>query len=151
MHSAALVVQRSGGNAERCGFEISMPSDTPLMQADGALLQEIFLNLFFNAVQAGPDPCLVRITGSFEKRGESDHADLVVEITDNGPGIPQAVQPHIFQAFYTTRQRGTGLGLYIVKRNVEALGGTITFRSPLGDAGGTLFRLTFPLQQGPRH
>jgi signal transduction histidine kinase len=146
LRSTAVVVRNSGGNAERCRFEFTLPPEIPMLSADAALLQEIFLNLFLNAVQAGPGPRLIRVTGFREKRKQSGLADVVLEITDDGPGIPAAVQPHIFEAFYTTRQRGTGLGLYIIKRNVEALGGSILFRSPLGDAGGTLFRITLPIQ-----
>jgi two-component system sensor histidine kinase HydH len=147
LYSTAAVAGNSASNAERCRFEISTPRELPPLMAEASLLHEIFLNLFLNAIQAGSGSCRVRVTESGKNSGETGHPVILLEIEDDGPGVPAAVQPHIFEAFYTTRQRGTGLGLYIVKRNIEALGGTIVLRSPLGDHGGSLFRISIPLQQ----
>ena len=72
------------------------------------------------------------------------HADYSVEVTirDDGPGIPSDKQEKIFEAYYTTKEKGTGLGLATVKHNVELYGGTVRVDSALGK--GARFVLVFP-------
>jgi signal transduction histidine kinase len=59
-------------------------------------------------------------------------------------GIPVSIQANVFDAFFTTKQRGTGLGLFVVKRNIEALGGILSFQSPICETGGTAFEILLP-------
>jgi len=68
---------------------------------------------------------------------------VVVEIRDNGPGIPAALQERVLEPFFTTKARGGGLGLPIAKRSAELHGGSLTLTSP--DTGGTVATLTLPL------
>jgi|CZKM01.1.fsa_nt_gi signal transduction histidine kinase len=72
------------------------------------------------------------------------HADYSIEVTirDDGPGIPPEKQERIFEAYYTTKEKGTGLGLATVKHNVELYGGTVRVESALGK--GARFVLVFP-------
>jgi len=72
------------------------------------------------------------------------HGDYSVEITirDDGPGIPAEKQEKVFEAYYTTKEKGTGLGLATVKHNVELYGGSVRLESDLGK--GTRFTLIFP-------
>jgi len=72
------------------------------------------------------------------------HADYSVEviIRDDGPGIPSDKQEKIFEAYYTTKEKGTGLGLATVKHNVALYGGTVRVESGLGK--GAQFTLIFP-------
>jgi signal transduction histidine kinase len=72
------------------------------------------------------------------------HSDYSVEIAirDDGPGIPAEKQEKIFEAYYTTKEKGTGLGLATVKHNIELYGGTVRLESALGK--GTQFVLVFP-------
>ena len=65
-----------------------------------------------------------------------------VSIADDGPGIPSDKRERIFEAYYTTKEKGTGLGLATVKHNVELYGGSVRVESELGK--GALFRLVFP-------
>jgi two-component system sensor histidine kinase HydH len=65
-------------------------------------------------------------------------------VTDDGPGIPAEVRERLFTPFFTTKARGTGLGLSTAKRLIEAHGGTIAVECPT--AGGTIVRLQFPVQ-----
>jgi signal transduction histidine kinase len=72
------------------------------------------------------------------------HADYSIEVTirDDGPGIPPDKQERIFEAYYTTKAKGTGLGLATLKHNVELYGGTVRVESALGK--GARFVLVFP-------
>jgi len=65
-------------------------------------------------------------------------------VTDAGPGIPEEMQEKIFEPFFTNKPGGTGLGLPIVKKNVEELEGQIWVVSPVVDGQGSSFVVTFP-------
>jgi signal transduction histidine kinase len=71
-----------------------------------------------------------------------DDLSIEVSIQDDGPGIPPEKQVKIFEAYYTTKQKGSGLGLATVKHNVELYGGAIRLESKLGK--GACFTLLFP-------
>jgi signal transduction histidine kinase len=101
-------------------------------------LTETFINILQNAREAmGEKGGNVFITARC-------HSDYSVEVTirDDGPGIPVEKQGKIFEAYYTTKEKGTGLGLATVKHNVELYGGTIQVDSELGK--GARFDLLFP-------
>jgi two-component system, cell cycle sensor histidine kinase and response regulator CckA len=110
--------------------------------ADENRLVQIFVNLLLNAADAMPAraPADNRIRISSRVEG----ANAVVEVADNGPGIMPAVRARIFEPFYTTKPvgEGTGLGLFVTRNLVDALGGSIT----VGDApeGGALFSVSLP-------
>ncbi len=97
-------------------------------------------NLLVNAVKHSPQP--VRVTVSVE-RGPRQHR---VVVTDDGPGIPRRLQERVFDCFYSTtgnqRQGGAGLGLYLVRRNIESIGGKVALQSEEGR--GCTFTLTLP-------
>ncbi len=98
---------------------------------------EIFANLLTNARDALAEGGTVWIRA----RGASDYS-VVVEIADDGPGIPAEVQSQLFEAYFTTKEKGTGLGLAIVRHNAEIYGGTVGVRSGVGR--GTTFTVTLP-------
>ena len=101
-------------------------------------LSETFINVLQNAREA-----LAGKNGNLWVRAQCrpDYA-VEVSIRDDGPGIPADKQEKIFDAYYTTKEKGTGLGLATVKHNVELYGGTVRVESELGK--GALFRLVFP-------
>ncbi|MCG8316862.1 MAG: ATP-binding protein [Pseudomonadales bacterium] len=101
-------------------------------------LNQVWTNLIHNSLQAMKN----RGTLSIETRQEPNR--IVVAITDDGPGIPEEVQPHIFDTFYTTKPagEGTGLGLGICKRIIDKHGGSISFASK---PGKTSFVVTLPI------
>ncbi|MPZ77662.1 MAG: GHKL domain-containing protein [Deltaproteobacteria bacterium] len=109
----------------------------PLLRADRSKLKQVFLNLFKNAVEAMPDGGTLKIAGRYDTR------QAWIEISDTGIGVSQNID--IFDAFATTKPHGTGLGLSIVKKIVAAHGGTVTYTSAPDQ--GTVFRLTFPLNE----
>jgi signal transduction histidine kinase len=79
-----------------------------------------------------------RITVNIERDG----AEWTISMADTGPGMPQEVKEKVFEPFFTTRSRGTGLGLPIARRVVEAHGGRIGIDTPAG--GGTVVSLSLP-------
>jgi PAS domain S-box-containing protein len=120
--------------------------DVPALVGSAQRLEQVFLNLLVNAVQALPDGRVeneIRVT-----LRATDGGGAVVEVTDNGAGITDDVRPHIFDPFFTTKPvgLGLGLGLSICHGIVTAHGGTITVDSAPGR--GTTFRVTLP---GPSH
>ena len=104
---------------------------------DPDLLKRILGNLVNNAIQAMPDG------GDLSVRAfkETDAA-VVLVVEDTGVGIPDEVKPKLFTPLFTTKSKGQGFGLAVVKRITEALGGTIAFESQNGK--GTKFILRFP-------
>jgi PAS domain S-box-containing protein len=111
-------------------------TELPKIKLDLTFLKRILVNLATNAIQAMPDGGKLTIKASQEANTVS------ITVTDTGVGIPDAVKPKIFQPLMTTKSKGQGFGLAVVKRLVEAQGGTITFESKVGE--GTQFKLSFP-------
>lgn len=100
-------------------------------------LKRILTNLVTNAVQAMPNGGRLTID-NFERDGK-----LLITVEDTGAGIPEEVKPQLFKPLMTTKAKGQGLGLAVVKRLVEAQNGTITFESEEGK--GTKFIIELPL------
>ena len=110
-----------------------------IIMVDDALLKRILGNLVTNAVQAMPNG------GELTVRARQEAGDNVITVQDTGIGIPDKVKPKLFTPFFTTKSKGQGLGLAVVKRMTEALKGTVTFESIEGN--GTTFIVRFPPQK----
>jgi signal transduction histidine kinase len=113
-----------------------------LVNSFGSELNQVWTNLIDNAIDA------MGGKGELKIRTYRDDDCVVVEIDDNGPGIPSDVQPHIFEPFFTTKGvgEGTGLGLDTVQRIVKKHRGNIQLTSRPGD---TRFQVWLPLAEGP--
>jgi len=122
------------------GIEISLHKDPslPEIEHDSDQIHQVLLNLLLNALQAIDRHGKVAVTLS---RRDST---AVVEVTDNGRGIPAENLPNIFRPFYTTKGDGTGLGLSLARRIVEDHHGRINVTSTVGK--GTTFAVLLPLQ-----
>src|SRR5262249_56951106 len=96
-----------------------------------------------NARQASPPGGTVRVRAYAEPDGARASGRILLEVSDEGPGVPPELQSKIFEPFFTTKQKGTGLGLAIIKKNVDYLGGEITLESPAADQHGARFRVVF--------
>ncbi len=111
----------------------------PRIFARGSELNQVWTNLIDNAIDAmsGKGELIVRTSREFNS--------LLIEIIDNGPGIPDAVKPHLFEPFFTTKGvgEGTGMGLDTVYRIVRAHRGEVSFDS---QAGRTNFQVRLPLK-----
>jgi signal transduction histidine kinase len=113
-----------------------------LVNSFGSELNQVWTNLIDNAIDA------MGGKGELKIRTYRDDDCVVVEIDDNGPGIPPDVQPHIFEPFFTTKGvgEGTGLGLDTVQRIVKKHRGNIQLTSKPGD---TRFQVWLPLAEAP--
>jgi signal transduction histidine kinase len=116
----------------------------PTLTIYGSALNQVWTNLLDNAIDAvGEDGAITIRTG---RDGEC----ILVEIADNGPGIPPEARGRVFEPFFTTKEvgRGTGLGLDTARRIVEEQhGGTLSFDT---DERGTIFHVWLPLQPATR-
>jgi PAS domain S-box-containing protein len=112
--------------------------NVPKIKVDLTFLKRILVNLATNAVQAMPNGG--KLTLKTTQQGDK----IIIAVADTGVGIPEDMKPKIFQPLMTTKAKGQGFGLAVVKRLVEAMDGSITFESKLGE--GTQFILTFPTQ-----
>jgi len=110
--------------------------DAKKLAADSAMLKRILSNLVSNAVQAMPNG------GKIFVRAYRDSGDTVITVHDTGMGIPEEARPRLFTPLFTTKSKGQGFGLAVVKRMTEALGGTVTFESPNNE--GTTFIVRLP-------
>jgi len=144
LEQALFFIQRD----RRRGVELKMEltADLPLIHIDREQIQQVFLNLALNALQAmGKGEGMLTITTA-EVEGAHGRA-LAVRFADTGPGIPQERRTQIFEPLFTTRTDGTGLGLSTSKRIVERHGGTLTVESEVGV--GSTFTVTLPLGMEP--
>jgi signal transduction histidine kinase len=105
--------------------------------SDAALLKRILSNLVSNAVQAMPDG------GKLDIQAWCEPDAVVVTVQDSGVGVPEEHRGKLFTPLFTTKAKGQGFGLAVVKRMTEALGGTVTFESE--ESKGTKFILRLPL------
>ncbi|MDT7778726.1 MAG: two-component system, NtrC family, sensor kinase [Acidobacteriota bacterium] len=127
----------------------SLADDLPLIAGDADRLQQVFINLVNNALDAMRAGGELRVNTSFEAAagGNGDAAgagSIHVDFSDTGTGMSEEVRAHIFDPLYTTKERGrgTGLGLVVVRQVVGEHGGRIEVESETGR--GASFRLTFP-------
>jgi two-component system, LuxR family, sensor kinase FixL len=119
------------------GVAIDIQGQVPPVQADADLLKIVFHNLLVNGAHAMQGQGRIDVT----LQPVNGHCEVTVH--DAGPGIPTEVLEKIFTPFFTTKARGTGLGLPTAKRIIEAHSGTISVRCPPG--GGTTVALALPL------
>ena len=115
--------------------------DLPMVQADSGALNQVYLNLIKNAVDAFEEGGgAIRVSAHRHGRGS-----LRIEIADDGPGIPEEAADRLFEPFFTTKSagRGSGLGLSICQRIVNAHGGSIELLP--GKGGGSVARVSLPV------
>jgi two-component system, LuxR family, sensor kinase FixL len=118
-------------------FRTEIHGDTPVVDADAGLLQIVFLNLFLNGAQA------MAGVGTLDVSITTTDDVCAVAIQDRGPGIPADVREKVFTPFFTTKSRGTGLGLPTAKRFIEAHGGDMWLECP--PDGGTVVTVQLPI------
>ncbi len=137
--------------------ELDVPENLPLIDADKTQLMQVFANLLINAYEALHDHGSVKISAREVTREEDGALPLdglhpiptvVVEVIDDGPGVPPELADKIFSAFFTTKAQGSGLGLAIVRKIVDAHDGRIDLSSRPGT--GTKFRVTLPVSGNAR-
>jgi len=113
----------------------------PSALADGEQLEQVFVNLLLNAIQAMPKGGMITLVTDFDQEA----GKVRIEIIDEGSGIPQEYRERIFEPFFTTRTEGTGLGLSFCQRSMAAQKGTIQVEN--ASKGGTKIILTLLAHQ----
>jgi signal transduction histidine kinase len=141
LHSALEMIK---GRLSRRGIEVRVPDESlPPVCGSPAQLNQVFLNLIVNALQAIESTN--RLDGRIDIVARASDSDVVIDVADNGCGIPPEVLPHIFDPFFTTKDvgDGTGLGLSITHGIVQDHGGRLEVESTPG--AGTRFQITLPI------
>jgi two-component system sensor histidine kinase KdpD len=141
-----------GAALQRCGkilaghrVAVDLATDLPMLPLDFLLVEQVLVNLLDNAAKYAPAGSAIEIAG------RRDGADAVIEVRDEGPGIPSGDRERVFDKFYRVhggdRQRaGTGLGLAICRGFIEAQGGRITAGNRT-DRGGAVFTIRLPVEE----
>ena len=127
------------GLPENVKLSVKVESDAKKIVTDSSYINRIMYNLLNNAVQAMPKGG--KLTIRVHKKGN----DVIITVADTGVGIPEPVKSKMFTPMFTTKSKGQGFGLPVVKRMVEALGGTVVFESQEGK--GTAFIVSLPLSK----
>jgi signal transduction histidine kinase len=129
---------------QQLGVKVAVvaPAHVPLVEGNPGQIQQVFLNLMLNAVQAmsGGGSLVLEVT----LEDGPQFPIIVVRVRDTGNGIPEAILPKIFDSFFTSREDGTGLGLAIVKRLLRDHRGDIVVEST--GPTGTTFKFWFPVK-----
>ena len=115
----------------------SIMKNFPKIQTDQTYIQRVLINLINNAIQAMPNGGKLTISAAAKDE------KTIITVQDTGEGIPDSVRSKIFTPLVTTKAKGQGFGLSVVKRFTEAMGGTVTFESESGK--GTKFIIKLPL------
>jgi signal transduction histidine kinase len=129
------VVRALAGDAEEKGVHVHLPAASMTIEADERLLRQALFNLLLNALQAAEPGGEVRFVITQAGSGEA-----TLEIGDNGPGIPPELRSEVFKPYFTTHQKGTGLGLAVVQQIILAHGWEIHCFG--NEPRGALFRLS---------
>lgn len=144
-HPLDEVVGAALGRLERrlADYDVKtlLPSDLPLVNLDGVLIEQVLINLLENAVKFSPPKSAIDLTAS------AGGTEVLVEIADRGPGLPPGEEKRIFDKFYRAgplREGGVGLGLAICRGIIEAHGGRIWAENRPG--GGARFLFTLPVE-----
>jgi signal transduction histidine kinase len=125
---------------------LDLPAALPAIDGDAHQLCQLFTNLLTNAFEALDGDGQIVVSARHVPRADDAFApegSLVVEVADDGPGVPLDVRDRIFSPFFTTKARGSGLGLAIVKKIVDAHDGRLDLESR--PEGGTVFRVMLPV------
>lgn len=138
----AIEITAPGLRKQGVSFEVACDEGL-LVMGDESQLTQVLINLFLNAGQAKTEACStlsIKVSGT--KPRNSD--DVIIRVSDDGPGIPDPVANRVFEPFYTTKDvgEGTGLGLSLCHRMIETHGGTLGLAD--SEIGGATFEICLP-------
>jgi signal transduction histidine kinase len=125
-------------------------SEAPALpiKADAQQLKQVLINLVRNAAEAIDHDGVVKLRARPDRKplAGMEQAVVVLEVEDNGKGIPAETQKRLFDPFFTTKETGTGLGLSIAARIVRSHGGSLEYQTAPGK--GTTFGIVLPARNG---
>jgi signal transduction histidine kinase len=129
------------GEADRCSVAVrtELASELPQITAERVQLQQVFMNLMLNAIEAMTDS-----GGDLTVKSELLENQLQFSVSDTGVGLPMEKMNQIFSAFFTTKPQGSGMGLAISRSIVESHGGQLWATS--NEERGATFHFTLPFQ-----
>jgi PAS domain S-box-containing protein len=132
---------KKNGSPEEVKVSVKIQKEAASIVADPEIIRRVLANLVTNALQAMPEG------GKLTIRTTKEADDTVITVQDTGVGIPQEVRAKLFTPLFTTKSKGQGFGLAVVKRMIEAMNGTITFESEIGNGTKFILRLPPPRQK----
>ncbi|HWY99508.1 MAG TPA: ATP-binding protein [Edaphobacter sp.] len=143
-----LVIELTAAEMEEHGVEVTVdaPHEAMMVRADAELMQQAVLNLLLNGMQAMPAS-----GGAIQVRMRREHQFAVVEVADDGEGIPVDLLPRIFELYFTTKPKGSGIGLAMTYRILQLHGGAMEVRSNAevnSPERGTVFTFRLPIAAG---
>src|SRR5882757_7143802 len=142
-----VVIELTAAEMEEHGVRVTVeaPHEAMMVRADAELMQQAVLNLLLNGMQAMP------AGGSMRVQLRREHQFAVVEVADEGEGIPVDLLPRIFELYFTTKPKGSGIGLAITYRILQLHGGAMEVRSNADASSperGTVFTFRLPIAAG---
>ncbi|KQQ38852.1 hypothetical protein ASG19_07545 [Rhizobium sp. Leaf306] len=140
--SDVTILTRGELQKTRVAFKLDMPDYLPPVPADRVQLQQVFVNLMLNAIEAMTETTDRDRTLTIDARHDAEF--ITIGVNDNGPGIAEERVENIFRPFETTRENGMGMGLSICRTIVESHGGQM--RLVQGRSPGCRFEFTLPLE-----
>jgi NO-binding membrane sensor protein with MHYT domain/nitrogen-specific signal transduction histidine kinase len=135
-----IVLLRGEATRYSISFRTELATDLPQVMGDRVQLQQVFMNLMLNGIEAMKDVEGTRELAIKSQRAENEH--ILVSVSDTGVGLPPQQPDQIFNAFFTTKVQGTGMGLSISRSIVESHGGRLWAAANSGR--GATFHLTLP-------
>jgi signal transduction histidine kinase len=138
-----IVLLRSEAGRHSISIRTELAEDLPKVMADRVQLQQVFMNLMLNGIDA-----MKETTGGSELtiRSKAGDGQLLISVSDNGVGLPREQADQIFSAFFTTKHNGTGMGLPISRSIIESHGGRLW--AACGPGRGATFQFTLPARVG---
>jgi len=142
-----VVMELTAAEMEEQGVSVTVqaPPEPMMVRADAELMQQAVLNLLLNGMQAMPGGGALRV------KMRRDHQFAVVEVIDEGEGIPPELLPRIFELYFTTKPKGSGIGLAMTYRILQLHGGAMEVRSnadPSSAERGSVFTFRLPIAAG---
>ena len=134
----------SANTAVRIKVVKALDENVPMVKADPVQLQQVFLNLVLNAIEAMPDGGTIGVRSAYNQESNA----IQIEISDTGKGMDKEVLDKVFKPFFTTKSKGSGLGLAISRRIIEQHDGIISVTSEPGVE--TVFRILLYTQEQTR-
>jgi two-component system sensor histidine kinase DctS len=143
MLDSILVLIELQARQHQVSLQVELPEALPLVRADRMLIEQVLLNLTRNGIEAMADVQPLKRVLRVVAHHDPAAAMVVVQVIDNGHGIPQDVAERLFSPFFSTKAEGMGMGLNICRTAIEFHGGTLSHRD--NPQGGTIFTFTLPV------